>query len=86
MIEDDSGLFIVQRGSMLPEFSRVASIEERDGRWVLVTGMGADAGIAEVSSTSLTPAWRLPVISNPIAFMTAIVVSSVGLPFSLNER
>ena len=33
MIEDDSGLFIVQRGSMLPDSSRVASIEQQDGRW-----------------------------------------------------
>ena len=32
MIEDDTGLFIVQRGSILPDNSRVATIEERDGR------------------------------------------------------
>lgn len=37
MIEDDSGLFIVQRGSVLPDNSHVVSIEQRDGRWVLVT-------------------------------------------------
>ena len=40
MIEDDSGLFIVQRGSVLPDSSRVESIEERGGRWVLVTDVG----------------------------------------------
>ncbi len=40
MIEDDSGLFIVQRGDILPDSSRVASIEEREGRWVLVTDVG----------------------------------------------
>lgn len=37
MIEDDSGLFVVQPGSRLPNNSRVATIEQRDGRWVLVT-------------------------------------------------
>ena len=37
MIEDDHGLFIVQRGSVLPDSSRVISIEERDGRGVLIT-------------------------------------------------
>lgn len=37
MIEDDAGLFVVQRGSRLPDNSRVASIEQRDGKWVLVT-------------------------------------------------
>ena len=40
MIEDDSGLFIVQRGDILPDSSRVASIEDREGRWVLVTDVG----------------------------------------------
>lgn len=40
MIEDDSGIFVVQRGDILPDSSRVASIEERDGRWVLVTDLG----------------------------------------------
>ena len=42
MIEDDTGLFIVQRGSILPDTSRVAAIEERDGRPVLVTDAGRD--------------------------------------------
>ena len=37
MIEDDAGLWIVQRGSTLPDSSRVSSIEQRDGKWVLVT-------------------------------------------------
>lgn len=37
MVEDDSGFFIVQRGSVLPDDSTVASIEERNGRWVVVT-------------------------------------------------
>ena len=37
MIEDDTGLWLVQRGSTLPDSSRVASIELRAGKWVLVT-------------------------------------------------
>lgn len=37
MIQDDAGLWIVQRGSVLPDMSRVASIEERGGAWVIVT-------------------------------------------------
>ena len=37
MIEDDAGLWVVQPGSMLPDSSRVAGIEQRDGKWVLVT-------------------------------------------------
>jgi hypothetical protein len=37
MIQDDMGLFVVQRGSLLPDNTRVASIEQRNGRWVVVT-------------------------------------------------
>lgn len=37
MIQDDAGLWIVQRGSLLPDSSRVAAIEQRNGKWVLVT-------------------------------------------------
>lgn len=37
MIEDDAGLWIVQRGSILPDSSEVASIEQRKGKWVMVT-------------------------------------------------
>ena len=37
MIEDDAGLWIVQQGSSLPDSTRVKSIEQRKGRWVLVT-------------------------------------------------
>lgn len=40
MIEDDTGIFIVQRGSLLPDESRVASIEQRGGGWVVVTDAG----------------------------------------------
>jgi hypothetical protein len=37
MIADDTGMWVVQRGSLLPDNSAVASIEQRDGGWVLVT-------------------------------------------------
>lgn len=37
MIEDDKGMFIVQRGSVLPDNATVAAIEQREGRWVVVT-------------------------------------------------
>lgn len=37
MIEDDAGLWIVQRGSTLPDSSQVSAIEQRNGKWVLVT-------------------------------------------------
>jgi hypothetical protein len=37
MIEDDAGLWIVQAGSVLPDSSVVTGIEQRDGKWVLVT-------------------------------------------------
>lgn len=37
MIADDAGLWVVQRGSLLPDNSRVSAIEQRGGKWVLVT-------------------------------------------------
>ncbi|RWC43692.1 MAG: hypothetical protein EOS55_22120 [Mesorhizobium sp.] len=37
MIEDDTGLWIVQRGSILPDTSQVSSIEQRNGKWIMVT-------------------------------------------------
>jgi hypothetical protein len=37
MIADDAGLWVVQRGSVLPDSSTVAGIEERGGKWVIVT-------------------------------------------------
>jgi hypothetical protein len=37
MIADDAGLWVVQRGSVLPDSSTVAKIEERGGKWVIVT-------------------------------------------------
>ena len=37
MIEDADGIWVVKVGSPLPNDSRVAAIEQRDGKWVLVT-------------------------------------------------
>jgi hypothetical protein len=37
LIEDETGLWVVQSGAILPDSSRVASIEQRGGSWVLVT-------------------------------------------------
>ncbi|WP_137933483.1 hypothetical protein [Mesorhizobium comanense] len=37
MIEDDTGLWMVQRGSTLPDSSQVSSIEQRNGKWVMLT-------------------------------------------------
>lgn len=47
MIEDERGLWIVQPGSILPDDSRVASIEQRAGRWVLVTNADRVVPIAD---------------------------------------
>lgn len=47
MIEDDAGLFVVQRGSRLPDNSRVAAIEQRDGKWVLVTSADRVIGLSQ---------------------------------------
>jgi hypothetical protein len=37
MIEDEDGFWMVQRGSLLPDGSRLARIEQRGSGWVLVT-------------------------------------------------
>lgn len=37
MIQDGDGLWVVQPGSRLPDASKVAAIEQRNGTWVLVT-------------------------------------------------
>ena len=37
MIEDDAGLWIVQPGSTLPDNTKLAAIQKRNGKWVLVT-------------------------------------------------
>ena len=40
LIEDDTGMYVVRVGSVLPDNSRLASIEQRDGKWVIVTSAG----------------------------------------------
>lgn len=40
MIEDQSGVYIVQQGSVLPDNSRLAAIEQRDGKWAIITSNG----------------------------------------------
>ncbi|WP_187968107.1 hypothetical protein [Aquibium microcysteis] len=37
MISDANGFFVVERGSVLPDNSRVVSIENADGKWLLKT-------------------------------------------------
>lgn len=40
MIEDDTGIWVVQPGSRLPDNSVVRSIARKNGQWVLVTDSG----------------------------------------------
>jgi hypothetical protein len=40
LIEDGAGMYMVRVGSMLPDNSKLATIEQRDGRWVIVTSSG----------------------------------------------
>ena len=40
LIEDISGMYMVRVGSILPDNSRVATLEQRDGKWVIVTSTG----------------------------------------------
>ncbi|PSJ60683.1 hypothetical protein [Pseudaminobacter soli (ex Li et al. 2025)] len=37
LIEDEAGLWVVQPGALLPDNSRVASIQQRAGKWIMVT-------------------------------------------------
>lgn len=41
MIEDGSGMYMVRVGSILPDNSRLARIEQQNGQWVIVTSGGA---------------------------------------------
>lgn len=40
LIEDARGMYIVRVGSILPDNSRLATLEQRDGLWVIVTSNG----------------------------------------------
>lgn len=41
LIQDEDGLWVVQRGSRLPDSSKVVKIEKRGGKWVLVNSNDA---------------------------------------------
>jgi hypothetical protein len=40
MIEDRTGVYVVREGDTLPDLSKVTSLEERDGKWVIVNDKG----------------------------------------------
>ncbi|MGB3878594.1 MAG: flagellar protein [Shinella zoogloeoides] len=40
LIEDARGMYIVRVGSILPDNSRLATLEQREGAWVIVTSNG----------------------------------------------
>jgi len=40
LIENSSGMYVVQVGSTLPDNTRLAAFEQRDGKWVIVTSGG----------------------------------------------
>lgn len=40
LIEDGNGMYIVRIGSILPDNSRLATLEQRDNKWVIVTSNG----------------------------------------------
>ena len=40
LIEDGSGMYMLKIGSILPDNSKLATIEQRDGSWVIVTSSG----------------------------------------------
>lgn len=40
LIEDSSGMYLVRVGSILPDESKVAMLEMRQGHWVIVTSKG----------------------------------------------
>lgn len=40
LIEDGSGMYMVRVGSILPDNSRLATLEQRDGKWVIVSSTG----------------------------------------------
>jgi hypothetical protein len=41
MIEDATGIYVVHKGDVLPDRTKVAELEERNGKWVLVTDKGS---------------------------------------------
>jgi hypothetical protein len=47
MIEDVTGIYVVRQGDVLPDRTKVARLEKRDGTWVLLTDGGAAYTVAE---------------------------------------
>lgn len=47
MIEDKGGVYLVQPGSILPDASKVAALEQREGKWVVVTDKGTVYGVGQ---------------------------------------
>ncbi|MCM2291404.1 flagellar protein [Allorhizobium sp. BGMRC 0089] len=41
LIEDSSGMYMVKVGSVLPDNSRLARLEQKNGKWVIITSTGA---------------------------------------------
>ncbi|TCV76065.1 flagellar protein [Neorhizobium sp. S3-V5DH] len=40
LIEDGAGMYMVRVGSILPDNSKLATLEQRDGKWVIITSTG----------------------------------------------
>lgn len=40
LIEDASGMYLVQVGSVLPDNTRLASLSQKNGKWVILTSSG----------------------------------------------
>lgn len=47
MIEDATGIYVVYKGDVLPDRTKVADLERRDGKWVMVTDGGTTYSAAE---------------------------------------
>lgn len=40
LIEDGTGMYMVRVGSILPDNSKLATLEQRDGHWMIITSSG----------------------------------------------
>jgi hypothetical protein len=47
MLEDENGLWVVQPGSRLPDGSKIASIQKRDGAWIVATDRNQTLTLAD---------------------------------------
>lgn len=47
MIEDATGIYVVRKGDVLPDRTKVVNLEQRDGKWVLVNDAGTAYSAAE---------------------------------------